>query len=256
MVALGAVGTTDDLGRGRSEFELSEVLGVSRVGESPFSVSYLDALDARLSPGLPPMPLLVKAAPPHETLGRRRSLRCRAHPGAEVWARFTDPAFEPDVDAGRHIYHMHCPPARRTEWPAVVRRTLGAGQTFYVAAPVAYAFGYSGSPWLRRFFANLLGAAGRPQRLRVEGPPGLEVALMEQAGVWRLHLVPRHTETLGSAQRAEALWVHGVRVSVRRPGLRRVTLHPDGNALPFKRSGDAVLFDLPPFRDWRIVSIE
>ena len=256
LIATGRTSLSDRLGRAEKRFGLGDLLGVEYAGESPFSVSYLDALDKGITGGLPEMPLLLKASRLHDVVPKVRSQRCRAADGTEVWARFTDPALEPDLAAFRHIYHMHCPPASRTDWPAIVHRRVGKGRTLYVAGPLCSAYGYTSSPWLRRLFLNLLAAMGLPRALRVDGPAGIETSLMRQGDRWLLHLVPAATECPNSIQAAEGRYIDRVRVRVTKPGVKSVRLVPSGAALEFRATAEGVEFGVPAFREWMIVEID
>jgi hypothetical protein len=256
LIAFGRSGLADRLGRAERRSALAELLGVEFAGESPYSVAYLDGLAAEIAVGLPEMPLLLKAARLHDVTAKRRSLRCRAAADAQVWGVFADPALEPDLDAFRHIYHMHCPPSVRTEWPAIVHRRVGKGRTLYVGGPLGYAYGYTASPWLRRLFANLLGALGLPRAVRIDGPAGVETAYMRQGARRFLHLIPAATECPNSVQAAEGTLIAGVRARVAAPGTRSVRLMPQGRELPFRTGPEGIEFEIPPFSEWTLVEIE
>lgn len=255
LIAVGKTSLSDRLGRPEKRFGLEGLLGVQYVGESPFSVAYIDGLDKAISEGMPEMPVLLKASRLHDVTPKLRSLRCRAAADATVWARFTEPALEPDLENFRHIYHLHCPPASRTEWPAIVHRRVGKGQTLYVAGPLCHAYGYTSSPWLRRLFMNLLTAMGLPRTVRIEGPAGVETSLMRQGERWLLHLVPAATECPNSIQAAEGRLVSGVRVRLAKAGAKSARLMPQGVELAVRRTEAGVEFEVPAFGAWTIVEV-
>ena len=256
LVSLGVPAGCNARGGRQGSNELADVLGLDVVEDAPYSVAYLDALDARIAEGLPDMPLLLKAAPLTRTVPEVRSVRVRAREGAEVWARFTEPCLEPDVAAGRHIYHMHSPPHTRTDWPAIVHGTFGKGRAVTVCGPMGLAYNYRNGPVLRRLLRNILAALGLPRALRIEGPAGMETVFTRQGGRRVLHLIARTVETAGSPQAAEGWQVRGVRVRMACEGASSVTLQPQGAALAFETTDDGIAFTVPPFEQWTIVAVQ
>jgi len=256
LLAIGPVSLADATGQVQG-FLLEDLLGVRYVEESPFSLDYVEILDAALASGLPHMPILAKAGPsdPHAA-PVRRSLRVRPSGDSRVLATLVDPAIESDFGRGYHIYHGHAPAAFRTEWPAVTHSRYGDGQVITMAVPLASAYGATHSPWLRRLLQNALTILGVPRRVRLTAPPGVEVSLRQRGRQWMLHLIPRLAETPESTQVAEGVAIRGVRVALARPDARKITITPGGEEIPFTREGDAIALDVPAFSEWITIVIE
>ena len=135
-------------------------------------------------------------------------------------------------------------------------RRVGDGRVLYFAAPLCRAYAISHSPWLRRLLANALDALNLPRAFRVDGPAGMETVLNEQDGRWRVHLVPRRTESVESSQIAEGSIIDGVAIRVRKPGARSVRLEPGGRDLECRIEGDLLTVQVPAFCESTILSIQ
>jgi len=256
LIAMGEVSLRDSVGRRLPNFALADLFGADYVEESPFSVEYIDRLSPEIAEGLPEMPLLLQSG-----------AAARGHRAASQSALPASPrdggvgdVQRSDLRAGygdRQAHLSHALPARAADGVAggapqrarrgpcnLCGRAAGLRLQLHAVSVAAQAFG------------NLLSALDRPQRLRVDGPPGTDIALMQQGKAWRLHVIRRAVESHGSAQSAESLYTHGVRVTAHKPGIRAVRSEPEGLNIPFEARGGAVSFTLPPFRDWTIVSIE
>lgn len=256
LIAFGKTSLSDRVGSETGSFAMEDLLGVQYAGESEFSVSYLERKDCELSSGLPEMPLLLKAAPLERITPERRCLHCRTKEGTEVLATFSEPCLEPDYDAGRHIYHLHAPPANKTAWPAITLHRVGKGATAYIAGPLGEAYAYTHSPWLRKLVRNLLHRLGVPRTLNVEAPAGIDVSLMRQKERWLLHLIPQITEHARAGQIAEEILVEGVRVRIGKTNVRRVVLQPGGEDIPFTTDKETICFSVPPFCSWTTITID
>ncbi|MGD9498039.1 MAG: beta-galactosidase trimerization domain-containing protein [Armatimonadota bacterium] len=191
-------------------FTLADLFGVDLVADSPYSVCYLDALDAVFEATVPRMPLLIKDSASGALNPRNHALYVRPREGTRTLATLMDPIIESDFEAGYYVYHDHAPPGSRTEYPAITVSEVGAGRVVYLPVPFLKGYAAKASPFLREAFRVLLTEVlGVPTRIRIEAPVSVKHALMEDAEGWLLHLIHVQKQTdamyLDSFHRADPI---------------------------------------------------
>ncbi len=186
----------DARGARRSNFALADLFGMDFVEDSPFSISYLDALDEAFRPRVPDMPLLIKDTASDRMNPKNHALLCTPHEGTRVLARIMDPVIESDFEGGRYVYHDHAPPAYLTDRPAITLSEFGAGRVVYLPVPFLRGFESKASPFLREVFRILINdVLGVSAKVRIDAPLSVKHALMEDAEGWLLHLIHVQKQT-------------------------------------------------------------
>lgn len=181
-------------GEEREDFSLADVLGVRFRGYSDYSICYLDDFQDPLAAALPELPLLIKDAG-YQQNSRHRAISCDLAATALAYATFTDPILESDWSSGRHIYHDHAPPGRRTSRPAVIVNTFGKGKAAFLPFPLLQSHEFQANPWNRALVSAVLSILGVPDRVRIQAPSGVLAVVTDRASGWLVHLVNARRET-------------------------------------------------------------
>lgn len=231
-------------GTRRENFALADVFGVDFVGTSRYSVTYVNSNIA----GVPQMPILVKDV-------ESRTLLVTPSSDVDILGTVMHPALE--AKPHRHVYHQHAHPAVDTGHPAITVHRYGKGRCAYVAAPLDASFWLTGSPWLRRILDGTLESIDPDPFLRVDGPLDVEVTLTRQHGRTIVHFVHIGGQLAGGSPvfTEEALPSAPITVHLRATPAR-VTLAPEGIAVPFSVSDGIATFTIPGIRIHAMAVIE
>jgi hypothetical protein len=241
-------------GEERDDFLLSDVLGIEFRSYSPYSLCYVDGFQEPLASALPELPLLIKDVG-YQKNSPHRPIYCELAPGARAYATFTEPILESDWAAGRHIYHDHAPPGKRTKWPAVVVNGYGKGTAAFLPFPFVQAHEFQANPWYRSLMRTVLELLGAPRAVRIQAPDGVLTVATEGRSGWLLHVINARKET-GSILIDDSVAPGPVRFSLRPPWpVSRVSLPLRGKTLPFDLRDGAVELTLESVRDHEIVEI-
>ncbi len=177
---------------------LADLFGVDLVGDSPYSICYLDGLDAALRPSVPEIPLLIKDEASGRLNPRNHPLYCRPREGVRALAWIMDPIIESDFETGHYVYHDHAPPGHRSDYPGIVLNQFGDGRVIYLPVPFLQGFARKAGPFLRELFRALLAdVLGVSAKIRIEAPLSVKHALMEDDDGWLLHLMHVQKQTDG-----------------------------------------------------------
>jgi len=229
--------------RDRDEFALD--IGADHEGTSPFQPDYVLPRES-LSAGFLRQPLVMYAP----------SQRIRVREGAESLGEVYDPYFNRDF---RHFCsHQHAP--ARPESSGFDCGVL-SGAIMYLAHPLFGMYWGTGAVAHRQYAQKaVLGLLGEDVRLRTSMPSTARVSLTRQEELNRevLHLLYAATVRRGGKLRLsdaglvrdtyplevieELTPLDDVRISLRPAGeVRRVTLEPRGEELPFEVAADGRL---------------
>ncbi|HWT25922.1 MAG TPA: alpha-amylase family protein [Solirubrobacteraceae bacterium] len=151
--------------------------------------------------------------------------------GGEVLADRVEPYFD---RTWRHFCsHLQTPSSGRRSGPAIVR---GDG-TVYFAHPVFSQYDENAPRWCKTLVANALALLLPEPLVRHDGPSSLRAGLTEQPAErrWVLHLLHYVPERRGRRFDTieDVIPLHDLRVSVRVPAARSVTLAPGGEPVPY-----------------------
>jgi hypothetical protein len=257
LIANYDIGRLGPRGERLDNFVLADLLGTDFGADSPYSVAYLDALDAVFAPSVADLPHVIKDVASGTMNPANHALYCRLRAGARALARITDPVLESDFDTGHYVYHDHAPPGRLTDYPGLVLNAYGAGVVAYFTVPFLAGYARKKCPFLKALFATLLrDVLGPSQRVRIDAPRSIKASLRQDAAGWLLHLIHIQKGTddmyLDAFQRSDPItvWL--------RPDweVRGVTDALAGAPLTFAAAANGVAFTVPGVRDHTIVRVE
>ena len=238
----------------RADFALADVLGVRFGGYSPYSFCYLDGFREPIASSLPELPLLVKDAG-YQRNSEHRPIYCELRDGAEALASFTEPILESDWASGRHIYHDHAPPGRRTDRPAVVLHPFGRGLAAFLPFPLLQAHEHQASPWYRSLLAAVLSALGVPATVRIRAPADVLTVVKERDEGWLVHIINVRKES-GSILIDSSVAPGPITLALRPPWpVGAVELPLSGRTPAHERQGGELRVTVESVRDHEIVAI-
>ena len=195
LLANDHTGLIDADGEPLDNFATADLFGVELVGDSPYSVSYLDKLDPAFS-AVPDLPLLLKDSATGKLTPANHALYCQLTGHARALGYIMDPVIESDFEGGTYVYHDHAPPGSVTESPGIVSNRFGQGQVVYLPVPFLGAFRHKCCPFLKQVFRilvnDVLGVSGK---IRLAAPVSFKSSWREDADGWLLHLVHAQQET-------------------------------------------------------------
>jgi hypothetical protein len=233
VIATGLTSMGDDRGGRRPDFALSEVLGVSRSGETdgPFAIS--------------------GHAEPEPAYGVAQHVRASGEALAQIVA----------VDGAGSVSGANDPlPLEPTHWPFITRNAYGKGEAFYVAFAIGRFYTMRGDYHIGARMAELLDAAQPRRQLKVAAPRTVEVTLWKQPDVPRtiIHLANRsvaHTLPTHERQFTEILPVRDVEITMIPP-------HPNPRVrarqarVKAQAQGDELVLRIPVLDAYAAIIIE
>ncbi|MHB9032805.1 MAG: alpha-L-fucosidase [Anaerolineae bacterium] len=218
----------DNKGIRHADFALSDVFGVSYVGETRESFTYIaptaDAGD------------LLSGYSAKWPLGLDRSqVMLRAHQGAQVLGTLVLPYTLPN-DFRRFASIHSNPPGIATGYPAMVLNNFGTGRAFYSALTLESAEMH------QDIFANIVRLLGAPFGITAEAPKAVEMTTYHQADRKRyiISLVNFQNELPN-------IPVEGIKVklAIGSPGVKQLLLLPAAESWPYTVSDGYVEFTAP-----------
>jgi hypothetical protein len=226
-------------GKRRSDFALSDVLGVSWRGETKEKFTYISPTEAGAGlfgdwTAAYPMGLYAP-----QTVAAAAS-------DAEVLATITLPYTDPDDPI--HFTSIHNnPPGIATKNPAVVEHRHGKGRALWVAGPVEVA-DFSENA-LRPLLLHLAGGS----RVETNAPKVVEITTFQQPENGRLIL-----SLVNFPRELPPVSVRDVTVTVRGTGAaaRRATLAPSGDRLPLTQGPDSFTITVPLLEAFAMAVVE
>ncbi|MGI6201651.1 MAG: beta-galactosidase trimerization domain-containing protein [Christensenellales bacterium] len=153
--------------------------------------------------------------------------------------------------------HRHTPSSGQYGYPGVTRR----GNAVYFMHPVFTQYDDNGANWCKRLVLNALNLLLPARVIRHDGPSTLRVTVNRQQAQRRdvihlLHYVPeRRTQTIDIIEESIPLADLTFTLAADAP-VARVTLAPQGDALPFTQQGDEVTFTLPRLPGHQVIAVE
>jgi hypothetical protein len=236
-------------GDARSDFALSDLFGVSAVGEivGPSPNSYMRIVDRHaLLAGFQGTDLLP---------GPETRLSVRAAGGASAVIPLTVvpyyPAFPPE---------MVFPRTPRTDEPAVVVRQSDRSRIVYFPGDVDRTFWRSGNTDLAQLLQNAVQWAlgDAPARVTIDGDGMVEAFAWETEPGYALHLLnyTNPNMTRGFVKRFYAIGPQRVELAVA-PGrsIRAVRALRANRELPFTQQGTRVRFEVPSVIDYEVAAL-
>jgi hypothetical protein len=196
LILTGHTSLYDEHGRLQADFALADVMGVHFDGHIEDHFAYVRLRDARLTRGIPDVPILINRSPLVLQVQDSEVLAWVARPEA-LRSEATTMIWGNPMPDDSQLY------------PFVVMNTYGHGRCCTVAAPLD-TLGSVGT-WTRRMAMNLVDALLNQKCLTTDAPPGVEVVWNRQPGRSIVHLLNYH---IGDPDRLSTeqsrLVVHGV----------------------------------------------
>ena len=199
---------------------LGELQGVSNVGESPFTCTYMRFQDA-FAKGI---------ASNSDHVMYERGLRLKAKTGAQGFVRIIEPYFERSWE--HFSSHFQTPGDKISPYMAVVRK----GRVVTCAFPVFKTYGTHGNLSSRHLIGKMLELLLPEPLIRISSPSFVETTVTRQAKRTIVHLLGyapvRRAPNLDIVE--EASLVKDLPVSLRLPNApKKVMLQPAGKSIPF-----------------------
>lgn len=228
------------------DFMLGELLGVTFVERSAYSLGHLDPANSLLQ-GLPNLPLQIT-----------RPLLLIKPDTAEALMGWRMPAAEPSPPH-RTFRHRYPPAGERSPYPAITRQRFGQGEVVYVATELFSEYHQTNHAWVRQVIDKLMEIIDPEPPFWLSGAPRmLRANLMQRPGEWLLHMVNHAANTEGGGHYAAIEYVPpiaGVAVNVRAQ-VRSAVLQPAGQALSVRQDGAVAHIAIPLLGLYDVLQLE
>lgn len=215
-------------GQRQVDFMLSDVFGISYVGETRESFTYIAPTNEAVG--------LFTGYTSKWPLGLDQSqLLVQAHTGAQVLGTLTLPYTIPS-DPRRYASIHSNPPGIATGYPALVVNRYGSGQAIYCTLAL------EGAEMHREVFANLVRLFASPFSVSADAPKAVEMTTFLQAEKQRFLI-----SLVNFQKELPNIPVNGikVRVNLATKAVRQLLLLPGGEAWPYQVSDGIVEFTAP-----------
>ncbi len=248
----------DESGAPLEEYRLADVLGLRHVGDTGTYTRVYSRYDtgSDIAKRLPSDGLVTSWGAVQKvelTTGEAR---------ATVVFPYTEPTGE------RFVNIMANPPSVPSRWPACVANRFGRGKAVYFGSGIDKDYLKLSFPELKWLVADAVRSvmAGEP-KVSLAAPMSVELVAYEREGGKQMvaHLVNFQPEIGkdivegGEASRhqiQEILPVYDLELTVRMDGVRKVTQQPEGQELPFVKSGSAVRVKIPRLQCHSMIVLE
>jgi hypothetical protein len=160
---------------------------------------------------------------------------------------------------------LYFPEGSRDAFPVSIAGEFGRGRVVYLGAGIDAALFSYAFPYQRRLLAQSTRWAANS-----EPPIAVDAPMCVQSTFWNkpdgrviVHLwnglmttADHGAQETEVPLREESIAIHGIVMRVRRPGLRRARLEPEGIELQIQRTEDASIIPIPPIAIHSAVVLE
>lgn len=231
----------DANGNRRSNFMLSEVLGVTFIGRTPENITYTAPTESGRS-------LLPDYSQKYPMTLQSGQKLIQADGTSEVLATIVLPDIDPD-NVHRFSSAISSPPEIVTAYPAIVSNTYGSGRTVYAAGPIEA----MEKEAQRSCFVSLVQELmDKPAWFESDAPKSVELTLFHQAKNNRFIL-----NAVNFQKELPNIPVDRIRLRVklehRKPS--EVSLLPNREPIPYHYDGQYVEFRLPRLETFHMVAV-
>lgn len=235
----------DRFSPGGPKFLLEDVLGVQYKGRLGSTWTYFSPRDNDLMQTIWPQDALSFPG---------QMIHAKALPGTEVLATITLPFVDPTVGnclnvRFAQIWNNPPGPVAGTD-PGIVIHSFGRGKVVWLAAPVESGNHLVNSKVVSSLLRRVLEG---PYHFKADAPDSTEITLFSQPAKKRLLVSLLNMESpLAEIATPATVWV-------KMPSGRRattVTVIPEKQSIPFKRTGPYVEFRIPPFKTLSMALVE
>jgi len=213
----------------RKDFLLSDVFGVSYVGETKESVTYISPSSE--------IPELFGDITPQAPLTLFHSqLLVKPLDGAEVMAKICLPYTDPS-DSTRFVSIHSNPPGIITDYPAIIRKRYGEGEVIWCAGPLEM----MGEERHRGFFLRLLKSLVKEGFIfEADAPKSVEITMFRKEEGYIVNLLNFQTDLPN-------IPVFGIklRIKVGDRAISKALLLPSGTSLPFEVRNQDIELEIP-----------
>lgn len=165
-----------------------EITGCKIEGEFPYTDCYIDEINSLINEEIPEMPLLVRTGQ-YGKPNFFRPLCVKPFKNSKVMAYMVEPIIETEYGTDHHIYHLHAPPCKKTEWPAIIHHRIGKGEVIFSPLPIEVAYWQRKDPHLQKLILNCLKYINIPEKVSVEAPSDIEVIGRTDGKHWYIHFI-------------------------------------------------------------------
>jgi len=226
-------------GKRTKDVLLSDVLGVSHIGETKESFTYI-------APAKSAQRLFGDYSLKYPMSIQSSQIKIKAHRGAKVLGEMVLPYTDP-ADPIRFASIHSNPPGDPAGYPSIVEHRFGKGKTIYVAGDLEAMESH------RRIFVNLIRRlASRPFAFESDAPTPVEITRIDQ---------PEHNRTLIHVLNFQNEMPNlpvcdvTVRVLAGKKTVKRLTLAPKGTAVAFRKKKGYVEFTLPKLETYALYEL-
>ena len=221
-----------------------KALGVTRVGEAPYSPDFLV-----------PGERIGASLPATEHVMYRKGMEVTAADGADVLADVLVPYFNRTWE--HFCSHQHTPSAGRKGYPGVV----ATAESVYFAHPIFTQYNSNAPRWCKVLVSDAIDRLLGAPLVRVEAPSTALAMLNEQAAEsrWLLHLLHYVPERRGGDFDTieDVIPLFDVGISVRADRrIAEVRTAPEGQPIPFEERDGRIEFVLPRLEGHQIIELK
>lgn len=210
------------------DFLLSDVLGVSYVGETKESFTYIGPAKSAQS-------LFGDYSTKYPMGIQSSQVKIRAHRGVKVLGEMILPYTDPAAPIRFASIHSN-PPGDPAGYPSVVEHRFGKGKTIYAAGELEAMEPH------RPIFINLIRSlVSRPFAFESNAPAPVEITRIDQPKKNRILL---HVLNFQNEMPNLPVYDITIRVLTGKKKIKRLVLVPKGTSVPFQRQKEYVEFNL------------
>ena len=229
-------------GQRQNDFLLSDLLGVSYLGETKEEVTYI-------SPNEEGKDILLPYSAKYPVTIGGSQTKVEAKKGTRVLATLTLPYTDPKDPT--HFASIHSnPPGIATEYPSIVFNKYGKGKVLYVAAELE---AVKHKPQ-RLIFVNLIRMLSqKPFFFEADAPESVEVTLFHQKDK-RRYLI----SLLNYQAKLPNIPVEGIKLRIRLDGKepKKLMRLPEEKELAYENKGDYVEFTVPRLETFLMFALD
>ena len=233
-------------GERKNEFLLSDILGVSYLGETKETTTYISPTDE----GRDLFPSVCSVEYPLIIFNSQ--VKVKAAKGAKVLAALTLPYTDPR-EINRFASLRNDPPGISTDYPSIVFNEYGKGKTLYVAGEMGVGKSVEFQLY-HGLFTNLIRLlSSKPFSFEADAPKSVQINLFRQEDKRRylINLINFQAELPNIPVRGIKL-----RIKLHKKEAQRLIKLPEEKELAYQSEKDSVEFDVPELKTFLMLALD